>query len=404
MSVRGTCEQRFAEVEAELERNLAERGEVGASVCVTVDGETVVDLWGGTADPDSGSPWGDDTLCLVWSCGKGATALCAHMLASRGELDLDAPATAYWPEFGKNGKEGVPVRLLLNHQVGLPALREPLPPGGFNDWQLIVERLAAAEPFWEPGTRHGYHGFTFGHLVGEVVRRVSGRSLGTFLREEVSEPLGLDLWIGLPEEQEPRVAPTIPVAPPSPGEELSSMYQVAMSDLTSVPALMLMNNGGHFETCNTRAAHAAEIPAANAIGNARALAGLYRPLALGGAFDGVRLVDESQLLLMSAVSSASSYDASVCVPTRWTLGFAKTVDNRHLATADQSSVLWSEDAFGHPGMGGSCGFADPRARMSFGYSMNKHGAGAGLDERGQALIDAVYRALGYRQTTGGWFT
>src|SRR5205085_1131007 len=145
------------------------------------------------------------------------------------------------------------------------------------------------------------------------------------------------------------------------------------------------------------------IPGVNAIGNARALAGLYRPLALGGEVDGVRLVDQPQLVQMAAVSSASERDASIGVPTRWALGFAKTVDNRHLAPADRSSVLWSEDAFGHPGMGGSCGFADPVARMSFGYSMNKHGAGTGLDERGQSLVDAAYRALGYRLTNGGWF-
>ena len=201
-AAQGTCAPRFAAVAEEFERNLAERGEVGAAVCVTVDGEPVVDLWGGTADPATGRAWDQDTIGVVWSCTKGATALCAHLVAGRGELDLDAAVTDYWPEFGKGGKEGMPVRLLLNHQAGLPALREPMPEGAFYDWDLTTEMLARAEPLWEPGTRHGYHGLTFGHLVGEVVRRATGRRLATVFREEIAEPLGLDFWIGLPEEHE----------------------------------------------------------------------------------------------------------------------------------------------------------------------------------------------------------
>src|SRR5215216_5146960 len=227
MSIHGTCASQFAEVRNEFERNFAERGEVGASVHLTVDGETVVDLWGGVADPSSGRPWTEDTLIHVWSCTKGATALCAHILASRGELDLDAPVMRYWPEFGKNGKEGVLVRHLLNHQAGLPAIREPLPPGAFYDWEYMTDALAREEPFWPPGTQHGYHGLTFGYLVGEVVRRVSGRPLGEFFRDEVTGPLGIEFWLGLPEELEPRVAPMIPVDPTQPGVELSTMFLTA---------------------------------------------------------------------------------------------------------------------------------------------------------------------------------
>jgi CubicO group peptidase (beta-lactamase class C family) len=181
MTAQGTAAPRFASVREEFERNFAERGEVGASVCVTVDGETVVDLWGGIADPDTQVPWNEDTLVLVWSCTKGATALCAHILAARGVIDLHAPVARCWPEFAKGGKDGITVRMVLNHQAGLGP----------------------------PGTRHGYHALVFGHLVGEVLRRVTGHSLGTFFRTEVAEPLGLDFWIGLPEEQEPRVAPSI---------------------------------------------------------------------------------------------------------------------------------------------------------------------------------------------------
>jgi CubicO group peptidase (beta-lactamase class C family) len=404
MAAHGSFDPRFAGVAEELERNFAERGEVGAAVCVTVDGETVVDLWDGVAEPASGRAWAEDTIGLVWSCTKGATALCAHVLASRGELDLDAPVARYWPEFAKNSKDDLPVRFLLNHQAGLPALRDPLRDGAFYDWELVVDRLAAEQPFWEPGTRHGYHALTFGFLVGEVVRRVSGRPLGRFFREEVAEPLGLDFWIGLPEEHEPRVAPTIPADPPDP-DLLPSMYQVAFSDPASIPALILANSGGYMlpGEADTRTAHAADLPATGGITNARGLAGMYRPLALGGAVDGMRLVDESQLLRMSAVSSSTSVDASLMVPTRWSLGFVKGSDNRRLAPGDRSSVLVSESAFGHTGMGGSFGFADPAARMSFGYSMNKQGPEVGLTARAEALVGAVYRSLGFRLAPGGWY-
>src|SRR5262249_16385591 len=181
-----------------------------AAVSVVVEGRTVVDLWGGVADTQTKAPWQQDTLCHVWSATKGATSLCAHLLAARGELDLDAPVVTYWPEFGQAGKERITVALLLSHQAGLPAIRERLPQDAFYDWDLMVSALEREAPFWEPGTRNGYHALTFGFLVGEVVRRVSGRSLGTFFHDEVATPLGLDFWIGLPEDQEPRVAPRIP--------------------------------------------------------------------------------------------------------------------------------------------------------------------------------------------------
>jgi CubicO group peptidase (beta-lactamase class C family) len=407
MSVDGTCEPRFAQVREEFERNFAERGEVGATVCVTVDGETVVDLWGGTTDPATGAEWERDTITHVWSSTKGATALCAHILASRGQLDVNAPVTAYWPEFGKNGKDGILVRHLLNHQAGLPAVRTPLPPGCFYDWNLMVEALADEEPFWQPGTRNGYHALTFGFLVGEVVRRVSRRSLGTFFRDEVAGPLGLDFWLGLPEEHEARVARTIPADLPQPGDPVPSFYVMALTEPTSIPALVVGNNGGYMlepGASDSRAAHAAEMGAVGAITNGRGLAGMYRPLARGGSADGVDLVDSAQIAVMGAVSSATSVDAVVLVPTRWALGFNKSMDNRYLPEADREGVLMSEEAFGHAGLGGSLGFADPRARLSFGYAMTKQGSGLGVNARGQSLIDATYQALGYRRADGGiWY-
>ena len=234
MEIEGTCTPEFIRVREQFARNFAERGEVGASVCITVDGETVVDLWGGVADPTSGRPWTADTIGHIWSGTKGATALCAHILASRGLLDLNAPVAAYWPEFAKNGKDAILVRHLLAHQAGLPAVREPLPEGAFYDWALMTDALAREEPFWRPGTRSGYHALTFGYLVGEVVRRVSGRSLGTFFREEVAQPLGIEFWLGLPEEHEHRVAPTIPAAPPGPGDPVPSFYVAALTELWGV--------------------------------------------------------------------------------------------------------------------------------------------------------------------------
>ncbi len=405
MAVQGSYDPRFAQVREELERNLAERGEVGASVCVTLDGETVVDLWGGQAQPATGTPWSEDTIALIWSATKGATALCAHILASRGQLDLDAPVASYWPEFAKNGKETIPVRMLLSHQAGLPAFHDPLPMGAFYDWDLITDALAREETFWEPGTRHGYHGHTFGFLVGEVVRRITGRSLSTFFREEIAEPLGLDFHIGLPEEHESRVAPNIDMEMPSSPEDLPTFYKVALSDPTSLPGLIVLNTGGWMGTGahNTRESHAAELPSLGGIANARALAGMYRPLALGGAVDDVRLVSEEQVVRMGTVVAAG-IDACVLVPSRWTLGYMKSIDNRTEGPGDRDIAFMSEDAFGHAGMGGSMGFADPRARLSFGYVMNKQGGGLAINERGQSLIDATYRALGYRRVNNGtWF-
>jgi CubicO group peptidase (beta-lactamase class C family) len=404
MEIQGTCAPGFAQVRDEFAGNFAERGEVGASVCVSVDGETVVDLWGGVADPATGRPWTRDTIGHVWSATKGATALCAHILAARGLLDLNAPVATYWPEFAKNGKEGILVRHLLNHQAGLPAVREPLPAGAFYDWALMTDVLAREEPFWRPGTRNGYHALTFGYLVGEVVRRVSGRTLGAFFRDEVAGPLGLDFWLGLPEEHEHRVAPTVPAPPPGPGDAVPSFHVAALTEPTSVQALVLVNSGGYMllpGESDTRAAHAAEFGAVGGITNARGLAGMYRTLALGGA----PLVDPDQLAVMAAVSSATSVDAVMLVPTRWALGFVKTMDNRYLPAADREGVLLSEEAFGHVGMGGSHGFADPRARLSFGYTMNRQGTGLGVNERGQSLVDAVYRALGYRRigADGPWY-
>lgn len=406
--IAGFCDPRFERVAEEFTRNFQERGEVGASVSVTIEGEPVVDLWGGSAHPETGAPWTKDTLSIIWSATKGATALCAHILASRGLLDLDAPVVQYWPEFGQAGKETIPVKMLLNHQSGVAAVRDPLPPGAFFDWDFMVETLAKQEPFWKPGSMHGYHGLTFGWLVGEVVHRVSGKSLGTFFHEEVAEPLSLDFWIGLPEEHEERVALMIPAPPPGPEGPITPFY-AAMVDPTALQTLLMFNTAGYMVPgpdgvfgFNLRAAHAAEIGAAGGISNARGLAGMYAPLANGGSLKGVNLVSKDSLVRMAAVSSASALDASLLAPTRFSLGYAKSIDNRREPSCTENdSVIYSEEAFGHPGFGGTLGFADPVARMSFGYTMNRMGEGLGLNARGQSLVDAVYLSLGYTSNASG---
>ncbi len=402
MEIHGTCDPKFHLVRQEFERNLRERGEVGASVCVTLHGETVVDLWGGMTRADTQTPWTAETVSIVFSSTKGATALCAHMLASRGQLDLDAPVAAYWPEFAQAGKAQIPVKMLLNHQAGLPAVRTPLPQGAYADWELMVNTLAKEEPFWEPGTRNGYHALTMGWLVGEVVRRVSGKSLGAFFQEEVAKPLGLDFWIGLPEEEESRVAPMI-AAEPDP----QSLFFQEIAKPGSLQSLVLLNSGGYMGAqpeYDSRAAHAAEIGAAGGITNARGLAGMYAPLACGGKLKGVELVNPDMLARMSRVSSATGRDAVLMMPTRFALGFMKSMDNRREPPGVQDSALFGEEAFGHVGAGGSFGFADPAAAMSFGYTMNRMGLGASLNARGQSLVDATYRSLGYRSDASGAWT
>lgn len=395
--IEGTCEPRFGAVLDELERNFRERGEVGASVCVVHEGRTVVDLWGGLARPEEKVPWTRDTVSIVFSCTKGATAICAHVLASRGLLDVDAPVAEYWPEFARNGKEGATVKMMLDHSVGLPACRTPLRWGGCYDWDYMVDVLAAEEPWWKPGTRNGYHMINFGWTVGELVRRVSGSSLGAFFRREIAETLGIDFWIGMPEEHEARVAPMIMFLP-APDAPMTEFSRKLFAEPQSISSLSLLNSGG-FDP-NSREAHAAEIGGAGGISNARGLAGLYAPLAAGGG----SLVDRRQLARMGEVSMATNEDATLLIPTRFALGFMKSMDNRRRRSGDRDSAILSSAAFGHVGAGGSIGFADPREGLAFGYSMNKMGESILLNPRGQSLVDATYRALGHDSNDGGVWT
>jgi CubicO group peptidase (beta-lactamase class C family) len=378
--IHGTCDTRFAAVRGAFAENFARRGEVGAAVAVTLEGRPVVDLWGGAADAARTRTWGRDTIVHVFSTTKGLTALCAHVLADRKLLDLDAPVADHWPEFAAAGKAMITVRHVLSHRAGLPAIRTPLPPEAIFDWSTMTAALAAETPWWEPGTRHGYHLVTYGWLVGEVVRRVSGKSLGAFFRDEVATPLGLDCHIGLAAAHEARTAETIAGGPPGSDDPLLR----ALADPGSLFLRALSNPPWTPESVNTRAWRAAEIPAVNAHTNARAVARLYGALASGGALGGVRLLGRETLRAVE--EQCSGPDVVTGLPGRLALGFG--------LGASRMAARPNPRAFGHPGAGGSVGFADPDAGLGFGYTPNQMGAGFDLrDPRTVALIDAVYASL-----------
>lgn len=388
--VSGACAARFATVREEFERNFAERGELGASVCVVVDGEVVVDLWGGTADEATGRPWEADTVGVIMSCSKGPMALCGNILIDRGQLDPDKPVAHYWPEFAAAGKEAIPVRMVFNHQAGLFTFGSKLPePFGCAEWELCVRALEDTTPFWEPGTRQGYHGLAIGYLVGELVRRVTGRSIGEFLAEEISGPLGLDLWMGIPPEVEERVAPSVPFDM----TQLPPDMLALVSDPSSPAAQLFANTGGWASGWDAPELHSAELPAVGAISNARGLAGMYAPLSLDGSIRGTRVISAEGISRLRNVQSASAMDVVLGHPSTYTMGVSKSW-SVPMPAGGHSGVIIGEDAFGTPGLGGNMGFADQSYRLAFGYTMNRHGMGTALNDRGQALIDATYRVLG----------
>lgn len=389
--------------------NFSQRRELGASLCVTRRSKIVVDMWGGFKDDAQTVPWDEETICVVFSSTKGATAFCAHILCDRGLLRLDALVGEYWPQFATNGKERATVAMMLNHSAGVPGLRAPLKDRAFADWDYMVQHLAEEKPFWEPGTRNGYHALVYGWTIGELVRRVSGKSLGTFFNDEIAKRLKLDFWIGLPEEVEPRVAPLIPYVL-GPDEPAPEFVAEAAAHPLSASARALGNTGGYMSLnredgiaaherfgVNQRWAHKAEIGSAGGITNARGLAGLYAPLAMRGG----GIVSPVQAERMGQVSTATMRDAVLLIPTRFSLGYMCSMDNRGRNKAGGESMIIGSRAFGHVGAGGSFGFADPECELSFGYTMNRMGPGILLNERGQSLVDSAYRCLGYRDDRAG---
>ena len=381
--VDGHCDERFAAVRSAFEENFRERGELGAAVTVSVDGEVVVDLWGGWADAARTRPWERDTLVNVWSTTKGPTALCAHILADRGLLDLDAPVATYWPEFAAAGKEKVLVRHLLSHRAGLSGLREPHSLEQLYDWEFTTGRLAATEPWWEPGTASGYHAFTYGFLVGEVVRRVSGRLPSAFLAQEVTGPLGIDFTIGLPEKEAGRAAEL--VQPPA----ASSSEQAAIfSQLTPAALAALANPPVGAAEANAPEWRAAEIPAANGHGTARAVAALYGVFAGRGSYDGRRVLSPTAAeRVREGQGSCRDLVLGAGLDAETEIGLGLWLSGTN------GSYGPNPRAFGHDGFGGSCGLADPESGLSLGYVMNRMGPHIANDPRKMALIEALYSAL-----------
>jgi len=386
--VDGLVEPGFEAVRDAFIRNFAEHDEVGAGFSLHVEGHKVVDIWGGVADPDTGRAYDEQTLQLVFSTTKGATASCVNLLIQRGLIDLDAPVATYWPEFAQAGKESIPVRWLMGHRAGLVTVDKPLSLEEVLAWDPIVDALAVQEPLWEPGTAHGYHAVTFGWLLGELIRRVDGRGLGQFFHDEIAAPLGLEFWIGLPESEEPRVAPLlggIAQDPAELSEEARALYEQFMGPESLLGRALTLNGAFAQSNWDSREVHAAEIGAANGITNARSLSRMYAGLAgpLEGA-DASPLYTREQ---MDAARTTQTSGADKCL-------FFETTFGLGYMTSSPFSPYGGAGSFGHAGAGGSVGFADPDNQIAVGYVMNKMMQNLSGDPRTRGLIQASYEAVG----------
>ena len=382
IEVLGSIDPRFAPVRDVFIENFTRFGEVGAALSVVIAGKPVIDIWAGHADSERTRPWQHDTLVNVFSTTKGLTAMCALRLLDQGKLDVEAPVAKYWPEFAQAGKGDLPVRHLLSHAAGMAAVRRPLQPADLFDWDVMTAALAEMEPWWEPGSKHGYHALTFGWLVGEVVRRISGKSVGAFFRDEIAAPLDVDAHIGLSAEHDARVAPLIP-APIDPAQ--MDLLADILKDPDSLLAKAFTNPPIMPEAANMEMWRRAEIPAANGHTNARALARLYGALAGGGRSEGYTLLT-SVTTQRAAQTQTGGRDAILPMHTSFGLGFM-------LATASECFGP-NPRMFGHNGMGGSIGLADLDAQLGFGYVMNEMHSGYWIiDPRPKALSDALYACL-----------
>jgi CubicO group peptidase (beta-lactamase class C family) len=369
-SVTGRCDERFAMVEQAMASNLESDADLGCSVAVVQDGELVVDLWGGHIDEACSMPWSRDTVTCVFSTTKTMTALCVLVLADRGDVDLHAPVARYWPEFAAGGKEHVELRHILSHTAGLPTWSETVTVDDLLDWDKVTSLLAAQPPWWEPGTAMGYHALTYGYLAGEVVRRVTGRSIGRFFAEEIAGPLGVDFHIGTPASVDPRIAPAIP---PEPAEELldpeSLVHRVATNPRLSQ------------EDLASEAARRAEIPSGNGHGNARSVAMTQAAVSCGS---GDLLSDAGREAIFEV--QAEGTDLVTGVPLRMGIGFG-------LSSA-LLSVSPNERACFWAGSGGSLVVNDLESRTTIAYVMNRMvDDGSAPYERGASIVLATYASL-----------
>jgi CubicO group peptidase (beta-lactamase class C family) len=376
-NIEGVCDQRFSGLKEALARNLDSGEDVGAAIALTIDGESVVDMWGGWVDVEHTAPWSRDTVTNVWSCSKTVTALAALMLVDRGLLDLDAPVAQYWPEFAAAGKDRIRVRQLLSHTSGVSGWDQPFTLENICDDEYATARLATQAPWWEPGTASGYHALNYGHLIGEVVRRIDGRTLGSFIDEEIAGPLDADFRLGLPKSEYGRVSNVI--APPPLPIDIAAlgMDNIMVKTFTAPPA----DATGSW----TDGWRAAEIGAANGHSNARALARIQSVIACGGKVGDVRLLSEETI---DKIFEEQSYgvDLVLGVPVRFGVGFGLPTPESVPFIPEGRICFWG-------GWGGSQIIIDTEKRMTFSYVMNKMGPGLLGSERSAQYVSAAYDAL-----------
>jgi len=391
--IQGFCHPQFSAVRKAFQDNFIRNGEVGASVSLCLHGEPVVNLWAGHTSWTKLRRWQEDTLVNIFSGTKGITAICALMLVDRGLLDLDAPVAHYWPEFGVKGKENIPVKWVLNHKSAVTGVRKRLLGHSLYDWKTMSSALASQEPWWEPGVRHGYHALSYGWILGEVIKRVSGKTVGQFVADEISKPLGLDLHIGLHKAEHKRIAPMIlPVGIPE-AADTWNLLKTCVTDPLG-PTMSAMTNPTTIATgVNSSRWRSGELPAANAHCTALSLAKLYGVLACGGTSaenagptPSVTLVSP-ETLEYAYKESSHGHDYILKMDTRFSMGFM--LNQKALAGRFGPGLR----SFGHNGAGGSFAFADPDTGLSYGYVMNKMGSYLLMDPRSQALIDATYDCL-----------
>ncbi|MFJ6750808.1 serine hydrolase domain-containing protein [Streptomyces sp. NPDC091266] len=395
VDVQGTVEDGFEPVRDAFAANFARRGERGAAVTVYRHGRKVVDLWGGVkdgdADPDAATPpapWEAGTAQVIRSATKGIAAIVPLLLHQRGQLDLDAPVGTYWPEFKAAGKDRVLVRHLLSHRAGLPVLDTPLTPAQAIDGVSGPAAMAAQAPAWTPGDDHGYHAQTYSWLLGELVLRITGRTIGNWIAEEIAGPLGLDLWIGLPEAEQSRVGRLAELAPPPTAASagLRVRAKTAVADAYQDPSSLTRRAFGAIDPGpdeNDPAYRAAELPASAGIATARALARCYA--ALIGAVDGNPRLFAPATLTLARTEESAGPDRTLVVNTRFGLGFM---------LHGPASPLLAPGSFGHPGRGGALAFADPESGVAFGYITNGMQKNVTADPRARALAGAVSDVVG----------
>jgi CubicO group peptidase (beta-lactamase class C family) len=376
--LQGTCDDRFSAVRALLQGNIDSGEELGASLVLDVDGEVVVDLWGGHRDPARTVAWDEHTITNVWSTTKTVTSLAALMLVERGQLDVHAPVAQYWPEFAAAGKEGVLVRHLLSHTSGVSGLEHPAAVEDLYDWDKSTARFAAQAPWWEPGTASGYHAANFGHLIGEVVRRVSGRSLKQFVAQEIAGPLGADFQIGALEADWDRIAEVVP-PPPAPFDLEAAGKDSPVYKTFTGPAVTA-------EYANTPDWRHADIGGTNGHGNARSVARIMSAITLGGTVDGVRLLGPDTIDLIFD-EQAHGVDLVLGIPLRWGIGYGLPQADTLPWIPDGRICFWG-------GWGGSMIIMDLDRRVTISYMMNSMGPGIIGSTRSAAYTAAIYDALG----------